>query len=85
MPGFLFVNVTGFRQGSVITKFSISFNNASYMNRSEIMDRLESSNGTELMKGFVYSHVTTGLAEKSVKNWEHMEDEKKKPYFPAGR
>jgi len=41
MPGFLFVNVTGFRQGSVVTKFLIVFNDTSYMNRSEIMDCLD--------------------------------------------
>lgn len=75
LPGFLFVNVTGFRQGSVITKFFVVFNDTSSMNRSEIMDRLRNSNGTDLMQGLVYSHVTTGMAEKRVEEWGNTEKE----------
>jgi len=82
MPGFLFVNVTGFRQGSVITKFLIVFNDTSYMNRSDIMGHLDSCNGTELMQGYLYGHVTTGMAEKSVKEGENTENESKKTLIP---
>lgn len=82
LPGFLFVNVTGFRQGSVITKFFVVFNDTSSMNRSEIMDRLRNSNGTDLMQGLVYSHVTTGMAEKRVEEWENTEGEEKETLIP---
>lgn len=82
LPGFLFVNVTGFRQGSVITKFFVVFNDTSSMNRSEIMDRLRNSNSTDLMQGLVYSHVTTGMAEKRVEEWGNTEGEEKETLIP---
>ena len=78
MPGFLEAKVTGFRKGSVITMFSVVFNDTSSIaSRSftEVMVRLKNANGTKVLNDLLLGDVTSVI---SVRNPERRVSKKER-------